>query len=150
MNDAVRTIFQKAANLQAFAKVGFYGPQGSGKTTTAMKIAEGLAQIGETTKPIYFIDTETGSDFFVERMEAAGIPFFQVKTRAFRVLKGAIDEIEAAGGIGVIDSVSHFWDEIKDAFAKKLKRKRLQFWVIFLSIDCVWRFPCHAVIHSSH
>lgn len=127
MNEAAKSIFQTAANLQAFAKVGFYGPQGSGKTTTAMKIAEGLAQIGETTKPIYFIDTETGSDFFVERMEAAGIPFFQVKTRAFRVLKGAIDEIEAAEGIGVIDSVSHFWDEIKDAFAKKLKRKRLQF-----------------------
>lgn len=124
---AVMKLFQQAANLQAFAKVGLYGPQGSGKTTTAMKIAIGLATLGAEKRPIAFIDTETGSDFFVARMKELEIPFYQLKTRAFRQLRPAIQEAEAAGAITVIDSVSHFWDELKTAFEKRLERTRLQF-----------------------
>ena len=131
-------LFQEAENLLAFGKVGLYGPQGSGKTTTAMKIAAGLARLTEKTSPIAFIDTETGSDFFVARMKQEGIPFLQLKTRAFRTLAPAIEEAEAAGAIMVIDSVSHFWDEIRTAFAEKTKRTRLQFedWAV---IKDEWR-----------
>ncbi|MCK4306082.1 MAG: AAA family ATPase [Candidatus Eisenbacteria sp.] len=134
MSEAVETatkLFQRAENLQAFAKVGLYGPQGSGKTTTAMKIAEGLSGLAGGA-PIAFIDTETGSDFFVDRMKAAKIEFLQLKTRAFRQLAPAIEEAEKAGAVLVIDSVSHYWDELKKAFQTKLKRKKLQFqdWAI--------------------
>ena len=119
-------LFQKAENLQAFAKVGLYGQQGSGKTTTAMKIAVGLSKLAGGA-PIAFVDTETGSDFFVERMKAEGIEFFQLKTRAFRQLAPAIAEAEKAGAILVIDSVTHFWDELKKAYQTQLHRKKLQF-----------------------
>lgn len=119
-------LFKKAENLQAFAKVGLYGPQGSGKTTTAMSIAVGLSELAGGA-PIAFIDTETGSDFFVERMKEAGIEFLQMKTRGFLRLAPAIEEAEKVGAVLVIDSVSHFWDELKKAYTKKLNRKRLQF-----------------------
>ena len=119
-------LFREAENLQAFAKVGFYGPQGSGKTTTAMAIAVGLSGLSDGA-PIAFVDTETGSDFFVDRMKEAGIKFYQLKTRAFRQLQPAIQEAEKAGAILIIDSVSHFWDELLGSYKKKLNRKKLQF-----------------------
>jgi hypothetical protein len=153
-NQAVMQLFKRAANLQAFAKVGLYGPQGSGKTTTAMFIAQGLAKMTEKPAPIAFIDTETGSDFFVDRMKEAKIPFYQMKTRAFQQLKPAIEEVEKSGAILVIDSVSHFWDELKQAYQKRLKRKSLQYqdWPI---VKGEWRIGyatpfvnsrCHIVV----
>lgn len=128
MNKAVKTLFKEASNRLAYAKTGLYGPQGSGKTTTAMLVAIGLARLTDETKPIFFVDTETGSDFFVERMKEERIPFYQMKTRAFKDLSPAIAEAEKAGAILVIDSVSHFWDELLAAYDKKLHRHgRFQF-----------------------
>lgn len=126
------SLFKTASNQLAFGKVGLYGPQGSGKTTTAMLIAVGLAKLEEKPRPIFFMDTETGSDFFIERMEKEGIEFQQLKSRAFRDLAPCIKEAQEAGAVLIIDSVSHYWDEIKEAYAKKLKRKKLQFqdWAI--------------------
>lgn len=131
-------VFQQAENLLAFGKVGLYGAQGSGKTHTAMKVAVGLARLSTPAAPIAFVDTETGSDFFVDRMKAEGIQFYQLKTRAFRQLQPAIEEAEATGAVLVIDSVSHFWDEIRAAYAEKMKRSKLQFedWAI---IKDEWR-----------
>jgi len=139
MNQGVASIFKEASNRLAYAKTGLYGPQGSGKTTTAMLAAVGLAKLTKEAKPIYFVDTETGSDFFVERMKKEGIPFYQVKTRAFRDLHPAIIEAEKAEAILVIDSVSHFWDELLMAYDKKLHRHgRFQFqdWAV---IKGEWR-----------
>ncbi len=131
-------VFQQAENLLAFGKVGLYGAQGSGKTTTAMKVAVGLARLSAPVAPIAFVDTETGSDFFVERMKSEGIQFYQLKTRAFRQLAPAIEEAEASGAVLVIDSVSHFWDEIRTAYLTKKERSKLQFedWAI---IKDEWR-----------
>lgn len=135
---ATFNLFRQAENLLAYGKVGLYGAQGSGKTTTAMKIAVGLAKLSDPVAPIAFIDTETGSDFFVQRMAEDGIPFVQLKTRAFRQLLPAIEEAERAGAVLVIDSVSHFWDEIRTAYAEKKKRTFIQFedWAI---IKDEWR-----------
>ena len=128
MNESVATLFKEASNRLAYAKTGLYGPQGSGKTTTAMLAAIGLAKLTDETKSIFFVDTETGSDFFVERMKEEEIPFYQVKTRAFKDLSPAIAEAEKAGAILMIDSVSHFWDELLAAYNKKLNRHgRFQF-----------------------
>ena len=125
---AVRSLFKEASNRLAYAKTGFYGPQGSGKTTTGMLVAVGLAKLADDPRPIFFVDTETGSDFFVEKMKEEEIPLYQVKTRAFKDLRPAIEEAECAEAILIIDSVSHFWDELLGAYDKKLKRHgRFQF-----------------------
>jgi len=140
-NEAIKTkLFTPALNRLAFAKVAFYGSQGAGKTGTAMRVAIGLSILAggkDGPKPIFFIDTETGSDFFVDKeaeslvrrdlTDGAEIPFYQLKTRAFRQLKPAIDEAEESGAVMVIDSVSHFWDELIAAYMKRMKRKFMHF-----------------------
>ena len=65
--------FVEAVNEQAYGKVVTYGFEGAGKTFTAAKIAIGLHKLIKSTKPIAFIDTETGSDFVLGMFEAAGI-----------------------------------------------------------------------------
>ena len=67
-------LLKKPQNRQAFAKVGIYGDAGSGKTTTASKIAIGLA--GLSSKRVAFFDTEGGSDYLIKVFEAANIELF--------------------------------------------------------------------------
>jgi len=123
-------LFQTAENLQGFAKIGLYGLAGSGKSTTAIKIAVGLSQMEKTPRPIYYLDTETGSDWFVERMAELGIPFKSAKRRDFKALRESIDLAEKDGAVLIIDSISHFWSEIKDSYMKqkKLKFMRMTDW----------------------
>ncbi|MCK5851022.1 MAG: ATP-binding protein [Kiritimatiellae bacterium] len=123
-------LFQTAENLQGFAKIGLYGLAGSGKSTTAVKIAAGLARLGGETKPIYYLDTETGSDWFVERMKELNIPFKSAKRRDFKSLAQSIELAEKDGAVLIIDSISHFWTEIKEAYMQKknLKFMRMMDW----------------------
>jgi len=139
--EAIKTkLFTPALNRLAYAKVAFYGSQGAGKTGTAMRVAIGLSKLAggeDGPRPIFFVDTETGSDFFVDKQaenavrtdltDGAEIPLYQLKTRAFRQLQKAIEEAEANGAILVIDSVSHFWDELIAAYMKRMHRKIMKF-----------------------
>ena len=145
-------VFSVAENLVAYAKIGLYGLAGSGKTTTAMHFAVGLS--GEEKKPIFFLDTETGSDFFVERMKKLGIPFHQSKSRTFAQVEVAIEEAEKAGAILIIDSISHFWDEIQDAFLRRTRQQIIRFqdwgeikrqWKAHLALPLV-NSKCHTII----
>lgn len=113
----------------AFAKVGVFGFAGAGKTRTATDIAIGLAKAygGENPKPIYFVDTETGSDFMIPRVKSAGLKLEVLKSRAFSLLTQAIPEAEANASVLILDSLTHFWRELCDSYQKKLNRKRLQF-----------------------
>lgn len=127
------SIFQKATNTQAFAKVGLLGFAGTGKTFTGTQIAIGLVEhlrkkgIESGAKPAMFLDTETGSDWVKPQFDDAGIDLFTAKTRAFRDLIAAVDEAEASGSVLMIDSISHFWRELMDSYMKKKRRTSLQF-----------------------
>jgi hypothetical protein len=67
------------------------------------------------------------------RIEAAGISMVTAKTRAFTDLLAAVPEAEAHASVLVIDSLTHFWVELCEAYcakrARDLKRPsyRLQF-----------------------
>ena len=65
------TKFKKAEPKQAYLKVGFYGLPGSGKTLTALLIAEGLAK--KSGKRVAYIDTERGTDFYAQAVEKRAI-----------------------------------------------------------------------------
>jgi hypothetical protein len=41
---------------------------------------------------VFFLDTETGSDWVKPQFEVAGIPLFTAKTRAFKDLRAAVKE----------------------------------------------------------
>jgi hypothetical protein len=120
-------LFKPAETTSAFLKMGMMGFAGSGKTYTATSVAIGLHKFAKSTKPIFFLDTETGSDWVKPRIEAAGIQLFTAKTRAFRDLLEAIPEAEANASLLLVDSLTHFWVELTDAYMRAKKRTRLQF-----------------------
>jgi len=68
--------FQKAENLQAFLKVGLLGFMGSGKTHTTVLLMTAFHKFCKSKKPIFFCDTETGSDWAVPIFKKAVITFF--------------------------------------------------------------------------
>lgn len=124
------TIFKKAEQNAAFLKMGLLGFAGSGKTWTSCLIAKGLVdlarkkQLPYAGKPVMFIDTENGSDYVAGDFEAAGVDLLVAKTRAFTDLKAAMKEAEANSSVLIIDSITHFWTEFCEAYAKVKNRKR--------------------------
>lgn len=123
------TLFKRATMTTANLKMGFYGFAGSGKTYTATNTAIGLIQhmrkleLQTSQKPIFFLDTETGSDWVAPRIEGAGIELFTAKTRAFSDLLAAVDDAEQNASLLLVDSLSHFWTELTESYAKRKKRK---------------------------
>ena len=105
--------FTPATREQARARIGLQGPAGSGKTKSALRIAEGLAKGG----PIGVIDTERGSALTYApvpgKPELGGHEFghMPMDTHDPRNLVQAIDVAKAAGiAVLIVDSWSHFWN----------------------------------------
>lgn len=121
-------LFHKHSACQAYAKIGLMGSAGSGKTRTATEIAIGLHQVlKEGGHPggdsgIYFLDTETGSDWVSPIYNRAGIELNVAQTRAFSDLVPAIKEAEKHNAILIVDSITHFWKELTESYTKKKKR----------------------------
>jgi hypothetical protein len=148
------SLFTKAEVTSAYLKAGFMGFAGSGKTFTATVTAIGLVELmrqnksAQARKPIFFLDTEGGSDWVKPKIEAAGIELFTAKTRAFRDLLEAVPEAEASASLLLVDSLTHFWVELTDAYMRAKKRTRLQFedWA-FLKTE--WRKFTDLFVNSS-
>jgi hypothetical protein len=122
------TLLKKAVVEQAAAKVGIFGPQGSGKTTTAMLFLIGLSKTYHGGKPLAFFDTENGSDYLIPICEIEGVELMSVKSRAFKSMREALAEAEQAGCCGyLVDSYTHPWQELCDSFKAKSKRQKLEF-----------------------
>ena len=119
-------LLQKAENLQAYAKIGMLGFPGSGKTYTATMIAIGLAKL-YGCKPIAFFDTETGSDFIITKVKDAGLELYVTKSRSFEDLIAVTREAEKECSVLIIDSLTHIWRELCEAYGTRLNRKRLMF-----------------------
>lgn len=120
------SLFKKAEMQTAYLKMGVYGEAGSGKTYTASLVAKGLAlhleKSGFQKPPVMFIDTETGANWVEPLFKAAGIEFLIASTRSFEDLKQAVIEAEKAQAILIADSMTHFWEEVRETFLAE-KRK---------------------------
>lgn len=112
-------MFTKATRRKIKLKVAITGPAGSGKTTSALRLARGL--VGPAGR-IAVIDTENGSaSLYSDRYEfdvcEIAPPFDHQKF---------VEAIEAAVAAGyaavIIDSASHFWEGILE-FKDKLDRR---------------------------
>lgn len=114
---------KKAVKTESKLRMAIIGPAGSGKTFSALRIAQALA----SDKPIALFDTEHGSaakysdqfDFDTDNIEA---PFHPDK------FGGAIREAVAGGyDVVILDSLSHAWNgeggmlDIVDQIAKRMK-----------------------------
>lgn len=128
-----KQLFTKSKNTQAYAKVGLLGFAGSGKTTTATRMAIGLvdlmrrAGLDHGVRPAFFLDTETGADWVDPVFKEAGIALHTAKTRSFVDLLAAIDESERDASVLIVDSITHFWRELVDSFLKAKRRTRIEF-----------------------
>jgi AAA domain len=118
-------LFKPAESTSAYLKMGLLGFAGSGKTKTASLTAIGLVlharqlKIPYADKPVFFIDTETGSDWVKPDFDKAGVPLMVAKTRAFTDLLQAVEDAQKDGSLLLIDSISHFWKELTDSYCKK-------------------------------
>lgn len=126
------SLFQDAQNTTAYLKAGFMGKPGSGKTLTASLLAIGLVQhmreIGapNADKPVFFYDTETGSNFTIKHFNSMGIAMKQAKTRLFADLVTAVKVAEQEASVLIIDSITHPWQELQESYLKKKQRSFLQ------------------------
>lgn len=105
--------FTPATREQAKARIGLQGPAGSGKTKSALCIAECLAKGG----PIGVIDTERGSALTYApvpgKPELGGHEFghMPMDTHDPRHLIQAVAAAKQAGiAVLIVDSWSHFWN----------------------------------------
>jgi hypothetical protein len=128
------TMFKPAESTSAFLKKGSMGFQGSGKTKTSSLLAIGLVLhmrklgIDYAKKPVFFLDTETGSDWVIPDFKEMGIDLHVAKTRAFSDLIDAIDEAEKNASFLIADSVTHYWKELTDSYVReKTKKLRLAY-----------------------
>jgi hypothetical protein len=105
--------FTPATREQARARIGLQGPAGCGKTKSALRIAEGLAQGGQ----IGLIDTERRSALTYAvvpgQPQLGGHEFGHMPMDSYdpRNLIEAVRIAEQAGlAVLIIDSWSHFWN----------------------------------------
>lgn len=105
--------FAPATREQARARIGLQGPAGCGKTKSALRIAEGLAQGGQ----IGLIDTERRSALTYAvvpgQPHLGGHEFGHMPMDSYdpRNLTEAVRIAEQAGlAVLIIDSWSHFWN----------------------------------------
>jgi hypothetical protein len=118
--------FQKPQLLKAALKLGLYGPAGSGKTFTALLIAEGLAR--HTGKRIAVCDTEHGSVFYSQKVPQRGVhpeafDFDVLYTKSITEVLAALKTLNFDHhGVVVIDSISHLWDACRNAYVGRLTK----------------------------
>jgi hypothetical protein len=124
------SLFKPAENTMAYFKAGLMGEAGSGKTHTATLVAIGLVQhlkklgISGHDRPAMLLDTENGSSWIKPMFDEVGIPLLVAKTRAFRDLVPALREAEKGASVLIVDSVTHFWEELQASYLARLSERK--------------------------
>ena len=86
-------LLQVIDDAPGYVKASFQGPQGSGKSRTAVELAITVHKLFKSTKPVAFFDTEGGSDYLRKKIEKdTGLKPIRVKTRSFSQLLEAAKE----------------------------------------------------------
>lgn len=154
------SLFKPAENTMAYFKAGLMGEAGSGKTHTATLIAIGLIQhlkklgIAGADRPAMLLDTENGSSWIKPMFDDAGVPLMVARTRAFKDLVPALNEAERGASILLVDSVTHFWEELQTSYlarqserkGRKINRLEFQDWNY---IKGEWRKFSNAFVTSN-
>lgn len=124
------SLFKPAGNTMAFFKAGFMGEAGSGKTHTASIVTIGLIKhlrlrgVPGSERPVFMLDTEQGSAWIKPMFDDAGVELMVAKTRAFKDLIAATREAERSGSALLIDSVTHFWEDLQNSYMASMSAQR--------------------------
>jgi len=154
-------LLKPARKETAFLKAAMYGLNGTGKTYSAWLIMMGLWHYakkitGKKPGPIAFADTETGSDFILDRFrkEIKEIGLVVSKSIAFKDLLEICDEAKKECFGLIVDSVTHYWNEMLESYAKKheIKRITLKHWLVLkpewrrFSRERFVNYPLHMIL----
>lgn len=139
-------MFRKAEKTKAKLRLALYGPAGSGKTFTALRLANG---IGGT---VALIDTEHGSsELYADRFE------FDVCNLEDKRISGYIKALRAAQQAGyevvIIDSLTHAWEELKAFVDENAKNYRGNNWSAWSDanpkqrafVEAILTYPGHVI-----
>ena len=120
MNATNGGFFKEVSNEQARAKIGAFGSQGSGKTTTLALLAIGLSKTYHNGAPVAMQDTENGSDYLKPIFDAEGVKLMVRKSGAFSDMIPGLREAEKISCcVFLMDSITHTWREIADAYCAR-------------------------------
>ena len=117
--------WQSAGTGSRAFKGGLYGPTGSGKTTTAAILAVYLCQRLKKTDA-YMLDSEGGGDYVDSIFKQAGIKLKIIRTREFGVLVTAFEQMGAQDDVILVDSITHFSEDVIKAYLAAKRRARME------------------------
>jgi hypothetical protein len=120
-------LLQKLGQGQGWLKGGFQGFQKSGKTLTSVYLAISARNLFKSDSPIVMYDTEGGSEYIAKVVrEQTGQDLIGIRSRSLSDLMGVAAEVGKEGyKFLVVDSVTHVWKELQDAYLKKVNAERI-------------------------
>lgn len=142
---------RKAERRKAKLRIGIFGPTGSGKTMSALKVAHGMAP----WEKICVIDTENGSADLYSHMGGYNVITLAPPYEPEKYIE-AIKAAERAGmEVIIIDSITHEWQgtggmlEIADSMLPQYRDGRL-IWTKITPrhnkfIDSILQSPAHMI-----
>lgn len=101
-------------------KIGWFGGQGSGKTTSAAMLALGLSKEHHGGAPVFVTDTEPGWQFLKPMFAVEGVELIQRTIPTFKAVLNDIREAEKLGCcVWAGDSLTIIWQELMQSFKSK-------------------------------
>lgn len=122
---------QEAKRQVTHAKVGCFGGAGSGKTTFLSEMAIALSKEHHNSAPVAFFATEPGVDYVIPMFEREGVKLYVERSKAFKDLLNTVRDAQKMGCCAlIVDSITHVWMEIVDAFCRErgISRPEFQHW----------------------
>jgi hypothetical protein len=120
------SLMQSFGTGTGYLKAGFLGFPKSGKTWTAMLLACGVRERLGLTAPIAIFDTEGGGEYVAHEIQKrTGAQPIGIRSRKFDDLLSVAKECESgAASVLIVDSITHVWRELCDAYLKQLNERR--------------------------
>lgn len=117
-------------------KVGIFGGQGSGKTTSTALLALALSKEIYGGAPVAVTDTEPGWQFLKPIFAIEGVELIQTTQPTFKAMLRDLRDAEKRGCcVWAIDSLTIIWQEIMKAAQGSRSRIEIQQWG---NIKAVW------------
>jgi hypothetical protein len=117
-------------------KVGIYGGQGTGKTTSTALLALALSKEIYNGAPVAVTDTEPGWQFLRPIFAAEGVELIQTTQPTFKAMLRDLRDAEKRGCcVWAIDSLTIIWQEVMKAAQGNRDEIQIQQWG---DIKAVW------------
>lgn len=101
-------------------KVGWFGGQGAGKTTSAAMAALALSIEYHSRAPVFVTDTEPGWQFLKPLFALEGVEMVQRTVPTFKGLLNDLRDAEKHGAcVFAVDSLTIVWQELMQSFKAK-------------------------------